>query len=79
MSKESLIKKIKYKYKEYICTNGYLSEENIYSTPVIVMCGYFLTVHSKQPVTAVQRYLNRHSIPYDKAKEVKMLLCILDN
>lgn len=64
-------------YSQYVTENGIPDENNIFSLPVMVLVGYFIQVHSKDPEFAVRKYLREHSITYRKANEVKMLVHML--
>lgn len=64
-------------YDEYVLENGYITQSEVYSTPVMVAVGYFLKVHSKDPLKEVRRYLKENSLSYRKANEIKMLVDIL--
>lgn len=64
-------------YKNYCENNGIQDEDSIYNMPVKTMVGYFLLVHSKNPMKAVRMYLQNHTIDYNKANQVKMLISIL--
>lgn len=66
------------KFEEYVEEKGYPDETVLISLPVVVLVGYFLKVHSKNPELAVLRYLSNNSISYKKSNEVKMMLKALE-
>lgn len=64
-------------FDNYVRDKGYPEEDDLFSLSVTITVGYFLKVHSKDPESAVRKYLKEHSISYRKANEIKMLINIL--
>lgn len=64
-------------YDEYVSRYGTPSEDTLMTLPTMVIVGYFLTVHSRDPQSVINRFLRNNIITYRKANEVKMLVSIL--
>lgn len=73
-ARNSIIKR----FEKYVEEKGYPDENALISVPVVILVGYFLKVHSKNPGMAVLRYLNSNTISYQKSNEVKMMLKALE-
>ena len=71
--RNSLIKQ----YKNYVESNGCLSKEDFSEKSIFILAGYFLEVHSLNPILSLIDYSSKHYITSEKANKIRTLIDIL--